>query len=154
MKMSVNILILLLLNFGTLAIGGLFTGDGVASDWYSELDKAPWTPPGWVFGAAWTTIMICFTFYMGILLRRAKTKQKVRSLYILQLVLNITWNPIFFYYQFPSIALVVIITLTLLIFYFLLNYRKTLGWYSILIVPYVVWLCIATSLNLYILMSN
>ncbi|MDG1429328.1 MAG: tryptophan-rich sensory protein [Crocinitomicaceae bacterium] len=154
MKMSVNILILLLLNFGTLAIGGLFTGDGVASDWYSELDKAPWTPPGWVFGAAWTTIMICFTFYMGILLRRAKTKQKVRSLYILQLVLNITWNPIFFYYQFPSIALVVIITLTLLIFYFLLNYRKTLGWYSILIVPYVVWLCIATSLNLYILLSN
>ena len=154
MKMSVNILILLLLNFGALAIGGLFTGDGVASDWYSELDKAPWTPPGWVFGAAWTTIMICFTFYMGILLRRAKTKQKVRSLYILQLVLNITWNPIFFYYQFPSIALVVIITLTLLIFYFLLNYRKTLGWYSILIVPYVVWLCIATSLNLYILLSN
>lgn len=154
MKISVNILILLLLNFGTLAIGGLFTGDGVASDWYSELDKAPWTPPGWVFGAAWTTIMICFTFYMGILLRRAKTKQKVRSLYILQLVLNITWNPIFFYYQFPSIALVVIITLTLLIFYFLLNYRKTLGWYSILIVPYVVWLCIATSLNLYILLSN
>ena len=154
MKMSVNILILLLLNFGALAIGGLFTGDGVASDWYSELDKAPWTPPGWVFGAAWTTIMICFTFYMGILLRRSKTKQKVRSLYILQLVLNITWNPIFFYYQFPSIALVVIITLTLLIFYFLLNYRKTLGWYSILIVPYVVWLCIATSLNLYILMSN
>jgi len=154
MKMSVNILILLLLNFGALAIGGLFTGDGVASDWYSELDKAPWTPTGWVFGAAWTTIMICFTFYMGILLRRAKTKQKVRSLYILQLVLNITWNPIFFYYQFPSIALVVIITLTLLIFYFILNYRKTLGWYSILIVPYVVWLCIATSLNLYILMSN
>jgi translocator protein len=154
MKMSVNILILLLLNFGALAIGGLFTGDGVASDWYSELDKAPWTPTGWVFGAAWTTIMICFTFYMGILLRRAKTKQKVRSLYILQLVLNITWNPIFFYYQFPSIALVVIITLTLLIFYFLLNYRKTLGWYSILIVPYVVWLCIATSLNLYILLSN
>ena len=154
MKMSVNILILLLLNFGALAIGGLFTGDGVASDWYSELDKAPWTPTGWVFGAAWTTIMICFTFYMGILLRRAKTKQKVRSLYILQLVLNITWNPIFFYYQFPSIALVVIITLTLLIFYFILNYRKTIGWYSILIVPYVVWLCIATSLNLYILMSN
>ena len=154
MKMSVNILILLLLNFGALAIGGLFTGDGVASDWYSELDKAPWTPPGWVFGAAWTTIMICFTFYMGILLRRAKTKQKVRSLYILQLVLNITWNPIFFYYQSQSIALVVIITLTLLIFYFLLNYRKTLGWYSILIVPYVVWLCIATSLNLYILLSN
>ena len=154
MKMSVNILILLLLNFGALAIGGLFTGDGVASDWYSELDKAPWTPPGWVFGAAWTTIMICFTFYMGILLRRSKTKQKVRSLYILQLVFNITWNPIFFYYQSQSIALVVIITLTLLIFYFLLNYRKTLGWYSILIVPYVVWLCIATSLNLYILMSN
>ena len=45
------------LNFVGLAIGGLATGPGVSSDWYAGLDKAPWTPPGWVFGAAWTAVM-------------------------------------------------------------------------------------------------
>ena len=54
-----RLFVFLLINFGALALGGLFTSDGVISDWYEQLNKAPWTPPGWVFGAAWTTIMVC-----------------------------------------------------------------------------------------------
>ena len=50
----------LLLNFGALAIGSYFMNNGPQSNWYLTLNKAPWTPPGWVFGVAWTTIMICF----------------------------------------------------------------------------------------------
>jgi tryptophan-rich sensory protein len=53
-------LLFFILNFAALAVGGLFTGSGVSSEWYQNLDKAPWTPPGWVFGAAWPFIMICF----------------------------------------------------------------------------------------------
>ena len=45
-----QLVIFALLNFGALAIGGLFTGGGVSSEWYASLNKAPWTPPGWVFG--------------------------------------------------------------------------------------------------------
>ncbi|NBN98947.1 MAG: hypothetical protein EBV19_06865 [Flavobacteriia bacterium] len=51
MKRTAFILLFLFLNFGALAIGGSFTADGVASDWNQNLNKAPWTPPGWVFGA-------------------------------------------------------------------------------------------------------
>ena len=29
----------LIVNFGALALGGLFTGSGVASDWYQNMDK-------------------------------------------------------------------------------------------------------------------
>ena len=54
----------LVVNFGGLAVGSWFTGPGVASDWYQGLDKAPWTPPGWGFGAAWTTVMIGFSWFM------------------------------------------------------------------------------------------
>lgn len=57
--------VFLAINFGALAIGGLFTGKGIPSDWYQNLDKAPWTPPGWIFKAAWTTIMIFFSVYDG-----------------------------------------------------------------------------------------
>ena len=59
--------ILLILNFTALAFGGLFTSEGVPSEWYLSLLKAPWTPPGWVFGFAWSIIMISYAFYMGFL---------------------------------------------------------------------------------------
>jgi tryptophan-rich sensory protein len=53
--MFYRLIIFLALNFAALAIGGLFTSKGVSSDWYAGIAKAPWTPPGWAFGAAWTT---------------------------------------------------------------------------------------------------
>ena len=80
-------ILFLILNFAALAIGGLFTGDGVPSEWYQELNKAPWTPPGWAFGAAWTLIMICFSFYMALLTKGIK--REIVILFALQWILNI-----------------------------------------------------------------
>lgn len=154
MKLITRILVFTLLNFFALFIGGLFTGGGVSSDWYAELNKAPWTPPGWVFGVAWTTIMICFSIYMGILYNRSSDRKGIGQIYVVQLLLNIMWNPLFFYFQNAVIALVVIIVLTLLVIYILFNHSKILKVYSALILPYAIWLCIATSLNLYIVTYN
>lgn len=44
--MLLKVVVFLALNFGALAIGGFFTGIGVSSEWYTQLNKAPWTPPG------------------------------------------------------------------------------------------------------------
>lgn len=154
MGLTIRIIIFLILNFTALAIGGFFTGGGVSSDWYANLNKAPWTPPGWVFGAAWTSIMICFSIYMGILHKRLAVKKNIIRLFILQLLLNISWNPLFFFFQSPITAFVSILLLTVLIFYFFIKYRKTNNWASLLILPYFIWLCIATSLNFYIIIYN
>ena len=152
--MIFRVLIFLLINFSALAIGGYFTGDGVPSDWYTNLSKAPWTPAGWVFGAAWTTIMICFAFYMSALWKSIKDKKTIAYLYILQIILNIGWNPSFFYFHQVLLGLVIISILTLLITYILFNYWDRLKLKSILILPYLVWLIIATSLNAYVLFNN
>jgi len=154
MKLAVNIFVFLLLNFTALAIGGFFTGDGVASDWYYNLNKAPWTPPGWAFGVAWSTIMICYSFYMAILYKANARRNKVIALYTVQLLLNVAWNPLFFYFQNPLIALFSILFLTIIVAYFLFSNQKTMRWTSLLILPYFLWLCIATSLNLYIVLFN
>ncbi|MDG2228332.1 MAG: tryptophan-rich sensory protein [Flavobacteriales bacterium] len=154
MKLTVKVLFFLLLNFTALAIGGFFTGDGVASDWYYNLDKAPWTPPGWAFGVAWSTIMICYSFYMAILYKANPKRNKIITLYVVQLVFNVAWNPLFFYFQNPSIALLSILFLTIIVAYFLFNNRKLMRWNSLLILPYFIWLCIASSLNLYIVTYN
>ena len=154
MNLTTRILVFTLLNFLALFIGGIFTGGGVSSDWYTELIKAPWTPPGWMFGVAWTTIMICFSIYMGILYNRSSNRKALGQAYVFQLLLNIMWNPLFFYFQNAVLALVVIMTLTLLVIYILFNNSKLLKGYSALIVPYATWLCIATSLNIYIVAYN
>ncbi len=149
----VRLVLFLILNFGALAIGSALMAEGPMGEWYTNLNKAPWTPPGWVFGAAWTTIMICFSFYMAYW-TALKNDTTTYILYGLQLILNIGWNPAFFMFHQMGFALVVIISLTLLIAYFLFSNNRLLKTKSLLIVPYLLWLVIATTLNAYALMNN
>ena len=144
-------LLFLILNFAALALGGLFTGSGVSSEWYQNLDKAPWTPPGWVFGAAWTFIMICFAFYMGKLwTNTTKHKPLVVRFYGIQWILNVAWNPVFFYFQKVDIGLLVIVGLLLSVLLIAIKFSRIQKSWTLAIVPYLLWLLIATSLNAYI----
>ena len=152
--MVYRLILFLLLNFSALAIGGFFTGKGVPSNWYLELIKAPWEPPGWVFGAAWSTIMICFSIYMSFLWDISKNRKKIMVLFGLQWVLNVGWSPAFFYFRNVILGMLIISTLTLLIGYLMYNFRHDLKSKSILFLPYLIWLVIATSLNGYILFNN
>jgi tryptophan-rich sensory protein len=143
-----------MLNFGALALGGFFTGTGVSSEWYYTINKAPWTPPGWVFGFAWTTIMLCYSMYMAYLLPRVENKRFLISIYTIQWFLNVAWNPIFFYFKQIGGGLVIIVALTMLVGYFLFKYLPLIRIWSLWIAPYFVWLLIATSLNIYLFLYN
>lgn len=149
-----RLILFLALNFGALAIGGFFTGSGVPSDWYQDLNKAPWTPPGWVFGAAWSTIMICYSIFLALLWPKVSNKSYLVKLYVFQWLLNVSWNPIFFYFHWVITGLIVISTLTTLIAYFFLFYRPYFKNGVLLLLPYLIWLMIATSLNGFILFNN
>jgi tryptophan-rich sensory protein len=153
-NMIVRIVIFLLLNFGALAIGGFFSSKGVPSDWYQELEKAPWTPPGWLFGFAWTLIMICFSVYMAYLWPEIENRKLLIGLYLAQWVLNVAWNPSFFYYHRVGPALLIIFSLTIVIAFILVYYWPELKYRSALVLPYLIWLLIATSLNGYIYLKN
>lgn len=60
-----RLVLFFVLNFGALALGSYLMGEGPLGSWYTNLNKAPWTPPGWVFGASWTLIMICLSLFMN-----------------------------------------------------------------------------------------
>tara|TARA_Y100000589_G_scaffold75561_1_gene69185 strand:+ start:406 stop:861 length:456 start_codon:yes stop_codon:yes gene_type:complete len=151
--MILRIFLFLIINFGGLFIGGLFTGEGVPSDWYQNLNKAPWTPPGWVFGAAWTTIMICFSVYMAILWEKIKLN-KLLFIFISELVLNVIWNPLFFHFKWINVALLSISLLTILISYMVISLRREMRLKTLLLFPYLIWIVIATSLNGYVVLYN
>jgi benzodiazapine receptor len=152
--MVYRLILFLVINFGALAVGGIFTSAGVSSSWYENILKAPWTPPGWVFGAAWTSIMIFFSIYLATAWPKIENKKILIGLFTVQWILNVGWNPIFFYYQNMVLGLIVILLLTFLIGFILMFYWKEVKFISLFILPYFVWLIIATSLNWYILLKN
>jgi tryptophan-rich sensory protein len=143
-----------MLNFGALAIGGLLMNNGPTSDWYLLLNKAPWTPPGWVFGVAWFSIMICFSIYMANLILKHKNINFIWIVFIIQFVLNISWNYFFFNQHLTILGFINIVLLALIVGYFLFNFKNTMKWATLWIAPYFIWLLLASSLNFYIILYN
>jgi tryptophan-rich sensory protein len=75
MKRAQLILFFLIINMGSLAIGSWLMNNGPKTDWYINLNKAPWSPPGWLFGIAWTTIMACFSVLLAHLFSKKVSKK-------------------------------------------------------------------------------
>tara|TARA_B110000305_G_scaffold44039_1_gene46328 strand:- start:123 stop:620 length:498 start_codon:yes stop_codon:yes gene_type:complete len=147
-------LLFLFINFVlVLYVGNVLMDNGATSEWYLNLQKAPWTPDGWVFGFAWTFLMICFAVYLAKLSQMSNSK-KLIVLVIVQYILNIIWNYIFFNQQEIILGLIDILLLTFIVAFILFKYLPIMKSYSILILPYFIWLLIATSLNLYIAIYN
>ena len=152
-KLSYFILFLII-NFGGLALGSWLMNNGPETEWYITLNKAPWTPPGWVFGVAWTSIMLCFSWYLAELFSERNSKF-VWSVYGFQILLNVGWNWVFFNQHFTILGVLVITLLTLVILYFFITFRNDrLKYAKYLLLPYLIWLCIATSLIAYIVFNN
>ena len=152
--MIYRLIIFLILNFASLGLGSYLAGKGPRSEWYAEIIKAPWTPPGWVFGASWTVIMICFSIYLAYLWPSVDNRNLLIGTLIVHYALNIAWNPTFFYFQQVLAALFIIVSLTIVVGFFLYYYWPEMGYKSLLLTPYFIWLLIATSLNAYTLIKN
>lgn len=146
-------ILFLILNFGALGIGTILMDSGPTSDWYIGLNKAPWTPPGWVFGAAWTSIMLLFSFYMSTLIKLEKVKS-IWFLFALQWVLNVSWNWVFFNQHHMILGQVILVLLTITVGVFLIGFVKIMKYQSLFIVPYFLWLLVANSLNLFTILNN
>ena len=145
-----RLLVFFILNFGALYVGALLmNGSPATNEWYQQLDKAPWTPPGWFFGLAWTTIMICYSIYMSLTWKSADNKKQLLFLYGIQWLLNVSWNPVFFAWHHTLIGCFVIFSLILILLYKHKIFSSKSWISTLLILPYVLWLCVALSLIVY-----
>jgi len=144
---------LLVLCFAVAATGGLSTAEGVRS-WYPGLDKPPWTPPNWAFGPVWTTLYAAMAVAAWDVLRRAPKARVPMALFGLQLALNALWSPVFFAAQQTGPALAIIGAMWLAIAACIVAYWPISRLASGLMLPYLVWVSIATSLNAWIWWYN
>ena len=126
------------------------------NEWYKKLKKAPWTPPSKVFGIVWSIlyILLFISFFLVWNDKKCFPYCNALTFFLIQLVLNLSWTTIFFKFKKPIIALVsiiLIILFTLLTFKLFIKINKTAAY---LLIPYISWLLLASSLNLYIVLYN
>lgn len=123
-------------------------------EWYATLDKAPWTPPGWVFGPVWTVLYLL----MGLAARKIVLKTGWVTvpmlLFFLQLGLNLAWSPVFFGRKDPETAERILwVLLAAAMGTFVTFYRIDTS-AGLLLVPYLVWLLVALSMNVWIVRNK
>ena len=158
MKKNKNIKIAVFFFFICLAIqiiGGYWT-KGTVSTWYPTLIKPSWTPPDCVFGPVWSCLYLMIAI-SGWLIYKAKSSHKkdiTLILYASQLGLNFIWTFLFFSLRSPILGLIDIVLLCVLISLTIIYAWQVRRLASLLLVPYLIWVMYATTLNAGIVFLN
>ena len=129
-------------------LGGLSSSDTANDLWYQELNKSSLNPPGYIFGIVWPTL------YLLMSISAFRTFSETRKLFLIQLFFNAIWSWLFFAFHMPVVALLniwILIALNIKLFVKMLRLDSISG---ILFIPYIVWLCFASYLNLFIVLNN
>jgi len=128
---------------------GWLSNSGYGNDWFDALVKPGFMPPGWMFGVAWTILYILMGVALALILAEPPSNRRRLALILFaaQLALNFAWSPIFFgghdirLGQIVIFAMLVLAAAAAALFR---GIRPLAGW---LLLPYLLWLCFAASLN-------
>ena len=160
-KSALVLLAFLAISFGVAALGTVATIQNVEG-WYATADKAPWSPPNFLFGPVWTVLYTLMSVAAWLVWRQ-RDRVDVRpalTVYVVQLVLTALWTPVFFG-LYPSVgpaalwvALAIILALDVLVLVTMLRFwpvQKAAAW---MLVPYWAWVLFATTLNAAVAVLN
>lgn len=125
-------------------------------EWYHSLIKPLGTPPDIVFSIVWPILYLMMGMALFFAYKSAEGKQKylLSGIFALQLILNLSWSPLFFGAQNPQGAMFVLVCLWLavaMLTQMFFKVSKTAGW---LMVPYLLWITFAGYLNYGIIQLN
>jgi benzodiazapine receptor len=159
-----SVLVLVALVAIALVVGGLGSLATIQNvdGWYADAEKAPWSPPNELFAPVWTFLYVAMSVAAWLVWRRRDETEVRRALtlYVVQLVLNSLWTPVFFG-LYPVIgpaalwiALAIILALDVLVLLTMLAFWRVHRLAAWLLVPYWAWLLFATTLNAAVAVLN
>lgn len=133
------------------AVGGLAAGS--AGSTYRALELPPFAPPPWLFGPVWTVLYVLMAVAAWLVWRRAGWTAAL-TWWVVQLLLNLAWTPLFFAADRYGLALVDIVALIGALVVTALLFRRTSTAAAWLLVPYLAWVLFATALTVGIVVLN
>ncbi len=126
-------------------------------NWYSKLIKPPWAPSPWVFGPVWTFLYILIAISFGTVFYMLY-KGEIVFLIALPFILNLIFNFSFSIFQFKLknnlLAAVDIILTLITIIWAMAAIFPHAQWIAYIQIPYLIWVSIATLLQLNITYLN
>jgi benzodiazapine receptor len=137
----VTVPLILLLGFASARLAP--TGD--ANPWFAALAKPELMPPGWVFGAVWTTLYILLGLALAMIVhaRGSSLRGPALGLFAAQMAVNLIWTPLFFGAHQVFWSLVTIAVLFVLALLTALAFARIRTWAALLLVPYLLWIAFA-----------
>jgi len=159
--LSANLSLPLVVCIGVPVIAGSIIGSLCFEDqvtWYKTLSRPWWEPPSFVFGQVWALLYALMGYASYLVFFRSAAEPALRrhalKLYVVQLVLNLAWQPLFFKAkklgtaQFENLALLGAATATMGAFYKVEHFAGSL------MLPYVIWVAFANLLNFAVWKKN
>lgn len=130
-------------------LSGRFANSGYGNRWFAALDKPDLMPPGWAFGVAWTILYVLMALALAVVLhaRGARGRGPAIALFLVQLLLNLTWSPLFFRAHQVDSALALILVLFVAVAVTTLLFWRIRRIAGLLLLPYLLWLAFASFLN-------
>ncbi|MBC6441478.1 MAG: tryptophan-rich sensory protein [Rhodospirillales bacterium] len=142
----------------TMAASGLarIPVDAEAMAWYDELSIAPWNPGSWFFPAVWGILYTLLGIALWMIWTAGPGEPRNAALWVfaLQFSLNVAWTWIFFGLQAPFPALLEIATLIGTIVWSIRMAWWVAPFASLVMLPYLAWVCIAATLNAWVAFAN
>lgn len=113
--------------------------------WYQGIEKPVFTPPNWVFGPVWTVVYLLIAVAGWRIWTIYGAGSRLFGLWIVQMLLNWAWTPVFFGAHLMGLGLVTILTLLGVVLVMAFTARDRVV--SLCLAPYCLWLGYASALN-------
>lgn len=140
--------------FGTILGGNVGTPFVVAAtkSWYDRIAKPKWTPPNSIFAPVWITLytLLGLAVYRITSLKPTPHQQLRRLslvLYGVHYLINIIWAPIFFGWKRLRLGHVLNVLLLTTLAPVIYGFYRLDKLSAYLLIPYMVWLLVATALS-------
>jgi len=126
-------------------------------NWYSQLIKPTWAPPSSWFGPVWTFLYCLIAISFGKVFYMAFQKQIpwiVALPFFLNLIFNFAFTPLQFGLKNNLLAAVDILLVLGTLVWAIIAIWPHLRWIAYIQIPYLLWVCFATILQLTVTYLN
>jgi len=151
---AIGLIAWLLLAFAVAAVGGFASAS--ASEFYRNLVRPSWAPPGWLFAPVWSVLYAL----MGVaawLVWRVHGLSGARNallVFVVQLAANALWTWLFFVWRQGGLAFAEILLLLALILATIVLFWRVSRLAAVLLFPYFLWVSFASALSLFMWRLN
>ena len=135
------------------AVSALLSGG--FGNYYAELIKPPFSPPGWIFPVVWAVLyaLMGISAYM-VYSSESYMRKSAMGIYIVQLAVNFSWSIIFFSFRLLTVAAVTAVVLMILVAVMVYSFFRIRKLSGILNIPYLLWSTFAAYLSIGIALLN